>query len=99
LNRIFKLEKKEGRREVNMEKMFKEFSKVKVQLKSLSDPGEIVELESEKEFDTEEEIEEFVKVIMGILSPVKDQNKYDVHVEYKTKETSGEVPSTEEEED
>lgn len=73
-----------------MAKMTKEFSKVKVQLKSLSDPGEIVELESPKEFETEEEIEEFVKLVMGILSPVKDQNKYDVNVEYTTEERTGE---------
>ena len=78
--------------EGKMAKKFKEFSKVIVQFISLRDADDIVEFESVEKFDTVEELDEFIKKVMGLLSPLKDKGHYTVEMKFRTEERDTEKP-------
>ena len=75
-----------------MAKMFKDISKFTLRFKSISDPDEVIEFQSMREFDTEEEAEEFVLKIMGICSPIHDAEQYEVKAWFGTEESTTEKP-------
>jgi len=67
--------------------MIKEISRVKLQFKNTSDPSDIIELQSSKEFFTEGKADEFLKKILEICSPIHEAKRYKVEVWYDTEET------------
>jgi len=68
-----------------MEKMYEEIPRIKVQFKSISDPSEVIELQSSKEFFTAEEAREFSKKILEICAPMHEAGRYEVEVIFPTK--------------
>ncbi len=58
-----------------------------------------MEFESVDKFETEEELEEFIKKVMGFLSPVKDKGYYTIEMFFRTEESITEKPGPMKEED
>lgn len=75
-----------------MAKMIEHASKVKLQFKNVSDPSEVIEFQSTREFDSEE-ADEFVKKIHGICAPIHNAKVYEVELFHKKRKTSSsEIP-------
>lgn len=73
-------------------KMYEEIPRVMLQFKSLSEPDEVIEFQSTKEFFTEKEAEELSTRILGICNPIHQAKQYEVNTRFSVKKTTSEIP-------